>query len=112
MHLDLSLPHLQDIIWRWLDAHPGRHPRVADVAAALGVTELKLRRELQRRGRGPARDLITYFCLTHAKRDIKTGMKAEAAMCLSGLRNKTNYSHQCQDFLGCLPHDLRKASNG
>jgi methylphosphotriester-DNA--protein-cysteine methyltransferase len=87
------------------------HPRVAHVAAAQGVTALTLRRRLRRAGRPRPREHIIYCCLTHAERDIAGGMKPEAAMCLAGLHNKTNYSHQCQEFLGCLPHDLRKASN-
>jgi hypothetical protein len=36
MDLDLSLPHIEGIVWRWLDAHPGEHPRVAYVAAGAG----------------------------------------------------------------------------
>jgi AraC-like DNA-binding protein len=106
----LHLPRAQRLIWRWLDAHPGMRPRVADMARMAGVSELELRRGLRHDHASTCRAMITYGCMTYAARLIADGMKVEAAMSLAGYRNKTVFCRNCRDYLGCQPHELRGRS--
>jgi AraC-like DNA-binding protein len=107
MRQPLWLPDAQRLIWNALDQHPGRRPTMAEIARAVGMSELELRRVQQRHHAARVRDFITYGCLTYAARFIAQGEKVEWAMTRSGFHNRTNFCHEFRQFLGCQPHEFR-----
>ena len=105
MNLECPLPVAlaEQVVWNLLDVCPGRRPCVHELARAVGTDARRLRGSLRVNRCAPARELITYGCLTYAARLIAAGVKVEAAMLIAGFHNKTNFCRQFREFLGCQP---------
>jgi AraC-like DNA-binding protein len=113
--MDRPLPSLatfQSAIWDMLRREPYRRPRMAEVAARLGMTDVQLRRYLKRHNASRMRDVIAWSCLTYAADLILDGTKVEAAALAAGFRNRTNFNHQFRDYLGCQPANWRRRGVG
>ena len=114
MEIRLSLPEIERIVWELLEEHPGRRPTMAEVAAVRGCTPVQIRHATDHLRRilgtvaycAPFRDALTYSCLTYAGLLIRKGTKIHAAMRLAGFHQKSNFNHQCKEFLGSLPSEL------
>ena len=88
---------------------------MSEVAKVFGLSEPQLRRALihcqssgptsSGRSHATFRAIVTWACVLHAENMLKQGVKVEAALLMSGFRNKTNFNRQCRAFLGCLPHE-------
>ena len=96
---------VEGIVHRILSAH-GKRPHVSEVAEALELTSLRLRRTLRDDYAGTCREMIAYACVSFAVERIKAGWKVEAAMRAAGLRNKTSFCKECREFFGCQPHEF------
>ena len=112
MDVECLLPVVlaEELIWKLLDRRPGRRPSVDELARTLGTDARHLRVRLRADRCAPAREMITYGCLTYAARLIAEGVKIEAAMLIAGFHNKTNFCRQFREFLGCQPGRYRPSA--
>lgn len=95
-------------VWYWLDTHPGRRPKQADLARMLGLTPRALRRRWLCTGRASVRETITYGCLFYASRLIHTeGWKPLAAARQSGFTSYWNLNRQLKKYACCTASACR-----
>ena len=96
----LTLPRVQRVTWRLLEANGGRRPTIGEMAAGVGLTERQFERALRSAGTTP-RKVRAWCCVTFAEYLIGKGTKCDAAMALAGYRNHTNFNRRYRDCLGC-----------
>lgn len=100
-----TLPSTAEVcayVWFWLEKHPDRRPRQADLARMIGLSPRQLRRRWHQTGRASLRDLITYGCMSYALWLIHTeGCKAVAAARQAGFVSYWNLNRQCRKYARC-----------
>lgn len=82
---------------------PGRRPTVGEVASRLGLRPRQLRRAQVRLGLPPVRQLIVLSAVTVAAELIRDGIKIEAAISMTGFKNRTNFYRQFRRYFQKLP---------
>ena len=109
---DPALPSTAEVcayVWHWLDTHPGRRPRQADLAWMLGLTPRGLRRRWRHTGRASVRETTTYACLFYASRLIHTdGWKPIAAARQAGFTSYWNLNRQLKKYACCTASACRE----
>ncbi len=104
--MPLRLPALNrrcviGLVWRHLDGHPSRPPKVADLAQAFDCSARCLRRTWQLQVGGDSlRDVMTYGRMAYALRLVARNVKPEAAAMMAGFRNYWNFNRQCKRYCG------------
>jgi hypothetical protein len=88
---------ISGLVWLYLSHHPGKRPRVAQMAAAAGVTERQLRRQWKREnGSMSLRRAMSNACVCLAGVLMSHGVKPDAAIRLAGLHSRWNFNRQCR----------------
>ena len=117
----LSLGRWEQVVWQWLDVHPGKPPTLGDVACALDTTLLRLRREHERLARlldkclgddwtSPSpRELLAYSRMSYVARLVAGGVKIDAARALAGYspNSKSSFNRRFRAFFGMTPQEFR-----
>ncbi len=89
------------LVWRHLEGHPGRQPRVADLATAFESSPRTVRRIWRERiGGDSIREVMTYARVMYGLRLIAQGVKPEAAALMAGFRSYWNFNRQCKRYCG------------
>lgn len=85
-----------------------KRPTVEQVALALGVAPVYLRRQLRQTRSPSPHALISQVCLTRAAALVVDGMKIEAALTLAGFNHHTNFNRQFRKRFGMNPAEYRQ----
>lgn len=102
----LTLPMIQRAVWEMLRTDPGRRPQIAELAGEMRMSYRQFQKALSAIGK-TGRQVRSWCCITYAQHLIGNGAKIEAAMMLSGYRNRTHFVERYREYLGCLPHESR-----